>query len=564
MDLSEAALARLTRLARKSAGALLLVGAILAVFAAGAGAYNNDIDGIDHPLQSIAVTQAHHISGHIHVTLSRLHLAVGWASHPSDVPNGLTGTNKEIDGPGNLVGPICEIALNKHWFEPFSKYEKEEVIAHEVFHCFEKEITPEAPTEDNWIEEGLARWVDLSLFPETHLAVALKSLTDYFASPQKSVFARSYDAVGFWAHVQDVTGDLWSRIREIVLAGVHGRNQAALDAALAGADEASFLADWGTSAFDLEGGPTPSWRPQSPLGARYWSSSHEPTKVDASSGVALAPYSTAQLRIEANPTEPLIEISLDPPVHGTFGVSGGYVDGAITSKLFCSAANPSECQCPAGYTGTMPATTPLPSEPLLGVASDQAGGSVRVTYLSPKTSGHCTPEVLSSGRTCEGLLPGFSDEADTLIENVTGQHIAIETHAANGYVSYICVFQFKGSIATEEKEGKEEEYFQGVIAFGTTVETLPTDAEAQRSFQDKQSISGGAVKGATALSTAGIGEESFVQSGAPEAGPHGEECASLAAVRVHNVVAFFSLAGVASEACGDGALSLLSAVAGEL
>jgi hypothetical protein len=539
--------------------------AAFAVFAPLAGAYNNDIDGVDHPLQSIAVTQAHHISGHIGVTLSRLHLAVGWARHPSDVPNGLTGTNEDVDGPGNLVGPICEIAINKHWFEPFSKYEKEEVVAHEVFHCFQKEITPEAKYEHNWIEEGLARWVDLSLFPKTHLAAALKALTEYFASPQKSVFARSYDAVGFWAHVQDVTGNLWSRIPAIVRAGVHDHDQAALDAALAGGKEASFLDGWGSSAFDLEAGPTPTWRPESPLGARYWLSPHAPTSVGSSSGVALAPYSTAQLSIEANAAAPLIEISLDPPVRGTFGVSGGYVDSAITSKIFCSAASPSECQCPAGYTGVVPPTTPLPSQPLLGVASDQAGGSVQIAYLSPKTSGFCTPEQLISGRTCEGLLPGFSDEADGAIEKVTGQHIAIETRAANGYVSYSCLFQFKGTIVKVGAEGEEEEFFRGVLAFGTTVESLPSDAEAQKSFQLKASIAPATLSNSTALSTAGIGEESYVQSGAPEAGPHGEpECASVAAVRVHNVVASYGLAGLASEACGAAAVTLLSQVASEL
>jgi hypothetical protein len=301
----------------------------------------------------------------------------------------------------------------------------------------------------------------------------------------------------------------------------------------------------------------------SPLGARYWPTSHEPTKVDASTGVALKPYSTAQLKIEPNAAEPLIKISLDASVHGTFGVTGGYTDAAIASKTFCSASNPSECQCPTGYSGTVPATTPLPSEPLLGVAGDEAGGSVQVTYLAPKTSGYCTPEALLQGRSCEGLLPGFSNEADGVIEKVTEQHIAIETHAANGYSSYSCLLEYKGSTVKTGAEGEEEEYFRGVLAFLPTVEIQPTVAAAQQAFQLKQAASA-AFANSVPLPTAGIGEESFVQSGPIEAGPHGEECASEAAVRVRNVVAFYGLAGIPSEACGAGAVALLAEVASEL
>jgi hypothetical protein len=44
---------------------------------------------------------------------------------------------------------------------------------------------------------GLARWVDMTLFPHTHLSESLASLTQYYNSPQRSLLMRSYDAVGF-------------------------------------------------------------------------------------------------------------------------------------------------------------------------------------------------------------------------------------------------------------------------------------------------------------------------------------------------------------------------------
>jgi hypothetical protein len=544
--------------------ALALCLVALTIFASSASAsdYKNDIDGVDYALQLIALKQASHISARIGVKLTKLHLAVGWASNPDRVPNGLTGTNESVNGPGNVIGPICEIAINKHWLEPFSKYEKEEVIAHEVFHCFQKEITPEAKYESGWLEEGLARWVDLTLFPKTHLAVALASLTEYYETPARSLFDRRYDAVGFWAHVQDVTHDLWKRIPEIVRAGVNYKDLAAYKAAL-GDDESSFLDSWGSSAADVPSGPTPSWRPQSPLGGRYWPSLYTPPSTSSSTGFAVKPYTTDLLRVEPNGASPLITISLETPVHGTFGVSEGYVDAAITSKLFCSAASPSECQCPTGYTGTVPATTPLPSEPLLGLASDELGGNVVITYVSPKTSGYCKPEDLTSGGTCEGLLPGFSSEPNETIEKITGQHIAIETHSASGYVSYTCPIEYKGTLVTEHFEGSEEEVFRGVLAFLPTVETFPSEAGAVKEFELHQ-LAAAEFPESVALSTAGIGEESFVQSGAAKKEHHVEECASEAAVRVHNVVASYGLAGLYPEACGAPAVALLATVAGEL
>ncbi len=145
----------------------------------------------------------------------------------------------------------CEIAINKPWFDPIPAYEKKEVLAHE-YSIASKEIAPDNEDEAKWISQGLDRWVDLTLFPATHLKEALVALTGYYNNPGKSLFTRSYDSVGFWAHVQDTYhGDLWQRIPKIVQAGIHGQNQAAFDAAVS--DEDSFLSTWGSSALRPDG-----------------------------------------------------------------------------------------------------------------------------------------------------------------------------------------------------------------------------------------------------------------------------------------------------------------------
>ena len=391
----------------------LAIVVMLAAFAPAASAVNNGIDGIEPKLQASAQEQSLKLAGKLGLSLTKLHLAVGWARFQKEVPNGLTGTNTAINGPIDMNGPICEIAINQPWFDPIAPYEKEEILAHEVFHCFEKEIAPDNHEEADWISEGLDRWVDLTLFPATHLQGALKALTEYYDQPSKSLFSRSYNSVGFWAHVQDVYGDLWERIPKIVQAGIHGQNQAAFDAAVS--DEASFLASWGSSAFDLVGEDT-NWLMSSPFPGRHWpegsAAIRAPEVVDATSHFELGAYSTAQLKIAPRADKPLIQIHLGE-THGRFGVEQNYVDDAISEKLFCSAENPAECACPPGNSGTVPPVTPLPSQPLLGLASGRLGGGASIRYFSPQDSGYCepppTPPTQGPTGTGAGTASSFGD-----------------------------------------------------------------------------------------------------------------------------------------------------------
>ena len=185
-------------------------------------------------------------------------------------------------------------------------------MTHEVFHCFEHSMVPHifkytgtnsfnvrgtAKNEADWILEGLARWVDLTLFPSTRLPGAIVNLQDFYSTPATPLFNRSYDAVGFWGHVQDVDGDLWQRIPGILKAGVGFQNQAAFNAAVGGNGE-EILATYGSSGVNLPLAATGIWTDVSPLNADNPScpcANAEP--VAQATSVALGPYSTAQFKI---------------------------------------------------------------------------------------------------------------------------------------------------------------------------------------------------------------------------------------------------------------------------
>ncbi len=416
------------RISRLSGVALALTIVLLAALAPSAKA---DIIEVNPPLQKIAEEQAQKLAGYLGFTLT-LHLAVGYASEPGKVENADTTTLDSENGHFALNGPICQITANHSWFDARTRYEMEEVLIHEDFHCYEHQIAPDAwrvvhhtlkeeahrgilegklgdegeRVEANWIIEGLARWVDLTLYPATEEG-GLKNLTEYYETPKRSLFTRSYDSVGFWAHLQDVSGGaLWHRIPAIIQAGVNFNNQKAADAALGG-EEDTFLSSWGSSAFDLPSTEVPIWLMSSPLGSRYWpegAPSPAPQKVDGSDGVTLTPYTTDQLEIEPRADEPLIRIHLDPNAYGRFGVTQNYSGHELEKRTFCAEV---ECkspaaECPAGDTSKLPPLTPLPDQPYLGVAAGKFSSSVQISYSSPQGSGECEPPAPAPGSSGSG------------------------------------------------------------------------------------------------------------------------------------------------------------------
>ena len=121
------------------------------------------------------------------------------------------------------------------------------------------------------------------------MATRWTRLNTYIATPSTGLFARNYDAAGFWGHLQDVTGAVWSRIPAVLRDGVDFHDQSAFNAAI-GSDETNVLDSWGSSMFNISGAPAP-WRADSPLTGGLGSSypSGTPKKIDAPAGVVLNP-----------------------------------------------------------------------------------------------------------------------------------------------------------------------------------------------------------------------------------------------------------------------------------
>ncbi|MGA9875516.1 MAG: hypothetical protein WBQ21_06890 [Solirubrobacteraceae bacterium] len=538
--------------------ALALSLAALAVLAPAALAISNyQIDKNEPALVARAETEAKVITAHIGVHLTGLRLLVGWTKYEQLNPYAVTAIVKEEDGDLDPSGGhVCQISVNKSWFSSFSHYEENEVLAHEVFHCFEAEITRR--DLHAWVDEGLARWVDLTLFPQTHLKEALGSLTQYYNNPQRPLFQRSYDAVGFWAHVQDKTHDLWSKIPDIIRTDAYVSDASAERVAVGGgASQEAVLTDWGSSAFDLQEDPTPTWRTSSPLDGRYFPSAHAPDQIDTSSTYDLKSFATLQAEIEDNSSLPRVTIHWGPGIHGTFGVGEDLQNSEVTSKTFCAAGSLKQCECPEGDTGSapVPAMTLLPSQPLLGAASDAVGGQIEITFSG---IGECKPplppaEQLLPPRSCLNIFPGLHFEIGKPFE------VEAEGVEPDGTFYSNCGV-LSMTIEKTVTEGPEtgDKYNVGLGAT-VTFTRFPSDKQAIEFMQSVRPPGA-----ATVLA----GQEAFMTLTQDEKEPphYSPECEGEAFVRVDNTVAALApYAASTEEVCEDSRIQqLLMEAAGSL
>ena len=332
----------------------------------------------------------------------------------------------------------CQIAVNKPTFDADTMGNstwEEEVVTHEVFHCYEFQLEgaddAKVTYNEPWVQEGLARWVDMDLF-HPPIAESVGSLQQYFDSSGTSLLDRSYDSVGFWGHLEDVSGDVWHRIPSILRAATDG-SQDAVDAALKGVDQNDFFDTWGSSALNDPAGGNP-WTARNPTASLSMTA---PTEVISPAGpnqaipVKLAPYSTGQLYIDmpAAPPGSVETLRVDLGVgYGRFGLHENYTGSGIEGKTFCggpSGCSPGKTMPPSGGCGSgsvaipPPPLTPMPSDPVLGVAAAKGAAVITLEYAAvPVTeaitstcqpSPHTTPPGSGSGSAASGGDPHLID-----------------------------------------------------------------------------------------------------------------------------------------------------------
>ncbi|MCP4306193.1 MAG: DUF2268 domain-containing protein [bacterium] len=207
----------------------------------------------------------------IEQTLAKLAAKLG---RPLGIPVELRIAASFVDGDGGMFAdpvdanggwsgePVrCKVTIGKLGLDiakqisnGVASAELESFIAHELFHCYSFTVGDPArmPSRPAWVMEGLAEWAG-----ETIAGGSSENHWDgWLRQPGTDLFARTYPAIGFWAHLDENSVGLWPFALDIV-AGSDAGSAAAYETAL---DLASptMLPTWGPGYF-RDSAYAPAW-----------------------------------------------------------------------------------------------------------------------------------------------------------------------------------------------------------------------------------------------------------------------------------------------------------------
>ncbi len=476
-------------------------------------------------------------------------------------------TDPEFLTDGTPIGCTIEIGTGAHQLGIMRG-----TIAHEVFHCFEPVMAGDEADWDSrathyWLVEGAAEWAGAELagrrepVPEDERAV-------YYEHPSRPLFSRTYDAIGFFDHMQSVGISPWSKFKAMF---AQEDDESAYFAAVG--DDLDFLTTEASVFFREASGwpwaPRPDNAPSGPVRFRpatiaVGAGGHPPVDVDPyADGVYHLVLSTM------SKSKPVLELRVRKGYVRIRSSNGDDVDKVITGAIkLCSLAE--GCNCPGHDEHA-----PIFRDGDLAITGAVLGG--RVELIARK---RC--ETVLSAPSCETLLPGYSTTVADALETISahfeapGKFSKIEANNPSaGFHSSTCLFLFNGSIAqrrvqvtTPREPGVEsaepvepmvEDYFRGAIASGVNVSRYATAEEAKTDLQ----IPFRPATNPVYARKPGVGEEAWLKTTPRKAANGEQEYESAGFVRVRNLTAYFFIAGNAN-AGPDEAGALLAQVASRL
>lgn len=413
-----------------------------------------------------------------------------------------------------------------------------EVIAHEVFHVFEARMSGSRETfatHGAWLIEGAASWVESDLLPHDRLARA--EWKEYLKSPQVQLFSRSYEAIGFFGHMQSSSLSPWSRFKAMFKA------ESSPAAYTAGVGSSTAFLDSEASAFFREPGLGPEWDTQGANVPTRTEVDFHPTAVNIKKGtttLTVKPYADGAYDLSISGLsvyEPVVELTVgsgNVRLHSTAGGSVNTVDPK--QVLLCS--DPKGCSCPQ-----RPNHYEQFQRGDLAITGGPTGGEVKLAVRKP-----C--EVLLAAVACETLLPGFTAPVNPVAVALVGSPLSSTHTSPGGSTDSSCALLAKG---TEESNAEGESAFVGVLAPLVNVLRASSIGGAISYYKI---ISSALPPGYTVSRPTGVGEEAQLVTKTYTNAAAQTEYGSFAMVRVQNIVAEFGLVSTPGNDEADPAQSL--------
>jgi hypothetical protein len=288
------------------------------------------------------------------------------------------------------------------------------VITHEVFHCFQDQVLGSYKAwkaVPAWLGEGEAMFVGESLAPSNN-AYSKLFWKNYIDNPNKHLFDRDYDAVGFYAHLDDVGVGVW----HLLLPMVTHDSMTAYHMAV-NEKPKEFLTTWAASWF--REGPSKEWRIEGPgpVGQERPPSHLDSVANGQSVSVTAKAWENTLERVDTQGAD-VVRLT---PVTGWGAATdvNNHLDVKLYSHSVEVCTKVGGCECPEGKTGnppTLDAVGPLK----LGVTGGETGAEITVEGRS--LDDYCKDKPQSGGSW--GNPCAFLDPAT--ISSITGLHITKE------------------------------------------------------------------------------------------------------------------------------------------
>jgi hypothetical protein len=276
----------------------------------------------------------------------------------------------ELTGHAGLYAG-CYIWLNPYGWK-LESTDLEYVLAHELFHCFQGLLAPDLRSfhdSAGWVLEGSANWAAAQVVPTSTYPSDFWS--EYLFQPTLPLHKQSYEAVGFWNHLDESTAlDPWRMVK-----GTLGRSSPEAFAS-AGGTEIDLLNSWGSSFFR-----------QSVFGQAWNTSGATMPSIKVSPEVVRVRNGGRFSRSAAHYANAVLYADVKADV--VLVVAQGHVNmhneaesvAQFGQRVYCARTD--ECPCPPGSANTQPPPPPLGgSQIALGVTGGLKGAAVALAGIS--------------------------------------------------------------------------------------------------------------------------------------------------------------------------------------
>jgi hypothetical protein len=194
----------------------------------------------------------------------------------------------------------------------------------------------------------------------------------YLASTTKGLFGRTYDAIGFFGHLEDVGVDVWHRILPMT---TEASSAGAFDVATGGS--ATAIDDW-PSGLAREPAFGPAWEtggPDIPAAQPPRTKGNVANGTSAAASVGKAANAVVDLDLSAD----VVIVDATPTARGHLRDAAGtdQLVATLAGRTFC--ANPNGCACPEGSSGAgIQLAAIAPGKGVLAVTGGTATAKVTV------------------------------------------------------------------------------------------------------------------------------------------------------------------------------------------